>query len=413
MRAVFASISGPTRALRHLASLALLLLVPRLHAQIDPIDRELVHLGYNQPVEGRTPLSLYAFYLHNQTNFIREDWTLRAAVAPVWFDSLLGWRGLLGPHTDLGIIAAGGGFARNFNEIRRGEWQRGESFTGHGFTAGLAAYHLFNPDQRLPLHGLVALTTEGSYYTTDGDTDSNFELPRDNTSPVARVGLRLGGQEPDVRSPFALEVSAWYEGRWRPEHGAYGFSGDRSISEASHLFWGRILGRASTEDRRHDAEIGVTIGTGVGVDRFSAYRLGGMLPFASEFPLMIPGYYHQELSADSFVLLSGNYSIGLAPDSGWRLAVFGATSRMSFIDGHDYPGASHSGVGGGISWRSPRGTWIITSFYGVGLNAEREGSMGGQMVGILLQHDFLGAGGWQRFLGTPGASHGLLRLFGR
>lgn len=388
-------------------------LSPSARAQIDPVERELVHVGYTQPIEGRTPLALYAFYLHNQTNFLRDDWTLRAAIAPVWVDTQLGWRGLLGPHTDVGIITAGGGFARNYNEMRNGEWKRGESFTGHGFTAGLAAYHLFNPDDRLPLNGLVALTTEGSYYTTDSDTAPDFVLPRDNTSPVARVGLRLGGQEPDFRSPFALEVSAWYEARYRPEHGPYGYGGDRQLSEVSQLFWGRVLGRATTEDRRHDAEMAVTLGTGIGVDRLSAYRLGGMLPFASEFPLMIPGYYHQELSADTFVLLSGNYSFGIAPDSGWRLAVFGATSRMSFIDGLDYQGNSHSGVGGGVSWNSPKRNWVVTCFYGVGLNAERDESIGGQMVGILLQHDFLGAGGWQRFLGTPGLSHGLLRLFNR
>ncbi len=384
-----------------------------LRAQIDPVERELIHIGYNQPIAGRTPLSVYAFYLHNQTNFIRDDWTLRAAIAPVWLDTQLGWKGLLGPDTDLAIIAAGGGFARDYNELRLGEWKEGESFNGHGFTAGLAVYHLFNPSSRLPLNGLVALTTEGSYYTPTSDTDPDFTLPRDSTSPVARVGLRLGGEEPDFRSPFALEVSAWYEARWRPEFGAYGFGGDRQVEELPQLFWARILGRAATEDRRHDAEVSLTAGSGVHVDRMSAYRLGGMLPFSSEFPLMIPGYYYQELSSDAFILLSGNYSFGITPDSSWRLALFGATSSLSYVDGLDYPGTTHSGVGGGVSWHSPHQNWIATGFYGYGLDARRGDDTGGQMVGLLLQYDFLGSGGWQRFLATPRLSHGLLRLFGR
>jgi hypothetical protein len=379
---------------------------PAAQAQLDPVERSLLHVGYNQPAEGRTPLAVYAFYLHNRTNFLREDWTLRAAVAPVWIDSQLGWKGLLGPHTDLGILAAGGGFARNYNELRRGEWERGESFTGHGFTAGLATYHLFNPGDRLPLNGLVALTTEGSYFSRNSSTSDAFDLPRDHTSPVVRAGLRLGGQEPDFRSPFALELSAWYEARWRPQHGDYGLAVDRTLEEVSQLFWARLLAHASTEDLRHDAEFALTAGAG-------ANLLGGMLPYAAEFPLMIPGYYHQELSADAFVLLSGNYSFAVSPNSSWRLALFGATSSVSFLEGLEYTGSAHSGVGGGLSWRSRKGDWVVTSFYGYGFDAMRDQSTGGHMLGVVLQYDFLLEGGWERFLATPRLSHNLLRLFGR
>lgn len=384
-----------------------------VRAQVDPTERSLLHVGYNQPVEGHTPLALYAFYLHNRTNFVRDDWTLRAAVAPVWIDALLGWKELLGPHTDLGILAAGGGFARNYNELRRGEWHRGESFSGHGFTTGLAAYHLFNPGDRLPLNGLLALTTEGAYFSRDAATANGFDLPRDHTAPVARIGLRLGGQEPDFRAPFALEFSTWYEVRWRPQHGAYGFGGDRVLEELSQQYWARILARATTADRRHDAEFAFTAGAGAGLDRFSAFRLGGMLPFASEFPLMIPGYFHQELSADAFALLSGDYSFAVSPSSSWRLALFGATSTISFLEGLEYSGQAHSGVGGGVSWRSRKRDWVVTGFYGYGLDAMRDQSTGGHMVGVVLQYDFLLEGGWERFLATPRLSDSLLRLFGR
>lgn len=407
----------PAPSVRNLLGLALRLLLLALglcaRGQVDPTERSLLHLGYNQPVEGRTPLALYAFYLHNQTNFLREDWTLRAAVAPVWVDTLLGWKDLLGPHTDLGILAAGGGFARNYNELRRGEWERGESFTGHGFSTGLALYHCFNPDDRLPLNGLLALTTEGAYYERDDSTRRDFTLPRDQTAPVARVGLRLGGQEPDFRSPFALELSTWYEARWRPQHGLYGFAGDRRLEELSQLFWARLLARVTSPNLRHDAEFSLTGGAGSDLDRFSAYRLGGMLPFASEFPLMIPGYYHQELTADAFVLLSGNYSFALHPGSSWRLALFGATSSISFLEGLEYSGQAHSGVGGGVSWRSRRRDWVVTGFYGYGLDALRDQSTGGHMIGLVLQYDFLLEGGWERFLATPRLSDSLLRLFGR
>lgn len=402
-----------TRSTAAVGLVAVLFIARESRGQVDPVDRRLLHFGYNQPVEGRSPLSVYAFYLHNQTNFLRSDWTLRAAVAPVWVDTQLGLREALGELTDLGLIAAGGGFARSYSEIRMGEWEEGESFSGHGFTFGAAAYHLFNPGGRIPLNAVLALTAEGSYFTEDSDLDPNFELPPNHVAPVLRTGLRLGGQEPDLRSPFAFEVSAWYEGRLRSEHGDYGFDNDRRLEEIQHKFWARLLGRLTSPGNRHDIDVSVTAGTGLHLDRLSAYRLGGLLPFSSEFPLMIPGYYYQELGARNFVLLSGNYSVALAQDSAWRFAVFGATSGMTYVPGMDYPGRAHSGVGGGLTWRSPRRDWIISAFYGYGFDALRDESLGGHMVGIVLQYDFLLVGGWERFLAPSQLSQDVLRLFGR
>lgn len=407
---------NPTAGASHtwlLAALAALFLSTTTHAQVDPTERRLLHLGYNQPIEGKTPIALYAFYLHNQTNFLREDWTLRAAVAPVWVDAQLGWKNALGPNTDLGLLAAGGGFARTHNELRLGEWEQGETFTGHGYTTGAAAYHVFNPNDRVPLFGIVAGTLEGSFYVRDDETDARFELPKDHTDPVLRAGLRWGGQEPDFRSPFALEVSAWYENRWRLQSGPYGFDGDRELEDSVQLYWGRVLGRYTTSDQRHDLEFALTSGGSIDVDRLSAYRLGGMLPFASEFPLMIPGYYHDELSARNFLLLSGNYSIGISHDNSWRFALFGAAASLDYLEGLEYPSRSHSGVGGGIGWRSPRRDWVITGFYGYGFDALRDESLGGHMVGIVLQYDFLLEGGWEGYLSSPRISQGLLRLFSR
>jgi hypothetical protein len=394
------------------STLSLLASLP-IVAQIDPYPRRLIHVGYNQPLEGRSPLSLYAFYLHNQTNFYRPDWTLRAAVAPVWVDAELGWRQAFGSRTDLGLIAAGGGLARSYQEFQQGEWERHESFYGHGFTVGAAAYHLFNPTQSLPIHGILALTLEGSYFSDTSETAEGFTLPPNHPSPVTRAGLRIGGKEPDLGTPFALEFSTWYEGRHRLDHGPYGWSGDRELEPTSHLFWTRLLARLTTPDQRHDLEFALTAGTSLDADRLSAYRLGGMLPFSSEFPLMIPGYHHQELSSRQFALLSGNYTIAFTPDSPWRFALYGATARISFEDGLEYPNSAHSGVGGGLTWRSPRHDWIITAFYGYGFNALRHDQEGGQMAGLVLQYDFRQEGGWERFLAVPQQSHGLLRLFGR
>ena len=50
-------------------------------AQIDPVERDLIQFGYNQAFEGHQPLAAYAFYYHNQPDFLRTNLTLRLAVA--------------------------------------------------------------------------------------------------------------------------------------------------------------------------------------------------------------------------------------------------------------------------------------------------------------------------------------------
>ena len=53
-----------------------------VRAQIDPEKRQLVHLGYNLPLQGKGPLAVYGFYYRNQPNFLsNSNLTLRLAVA--------------------------------------------------------------------------------------------------------------------------------------------------------------------------------------------------------------------------------------------------------------------------------------------------------------------------------------------
>ena len=121
-------------------------------AQIDPIQRDLIQFGYNQALEGHTPFAGYAFYYHNQPDFLRTNLTLRLAVAPVYVDSELGFVHGLGPNTDFAIGLAGGGFADGYNEIRGGTYHPSESFDGNGGEISASVYHLFNPGDEIPLN---------------------------------------------------------------------------------------------------------------------------------------------------------------------------------------------------------------------------------------------------------------------
>jgi len=365
------------------------------HAQIDPVKRELIQLGYNQPLEGHAPLSAYAFYYYNQPSFMRTNLTLRLAVAPVYVDSELGFKGLLGPNTDFAVGVAGGGFADSYYEVRQGKYLPEESFTGHGATVSSSIYHLFNPDQRIPLNGIARGSVHYATYLRDDDTASTFVLPKDMTSFNVLTGLRLGGKEPLLSPDVALELSAWYEGQFRLNSGGYGFNDDRHVESVSHLFWGRALFIYTLPELKHNFSISTTAGGSADSDRFSAYRLGGFLPLASEFPLMIPGYYYQELSASRFALVNGNYAIPFDKKKRWALNLTGTTALVDFIHGLDQPGHWNSGVGGGIGYHSTSDAWQIYLDYGYGFDAIRTHGRGAQSIGLLLQFNLeRGKGGY-------------------
>ena len=196
--------------------LSLFIAVPAI-AQVDPASRDLVQFGYNQAFEGRAPLAAYAYFYHNQPDFLRTNLTLRLAVAPTYLDSELGFVGALGPQTDLGIGLAGGGFGDDYNEIRGGKFLPGESFEGDGGEISASIYHLFNPGEEIPLNLVLRGTAHYTFFNRNDDTAPNFQLPNDHGDFSVRTGLRWGGVEPTLFPPLAMELSVWYEGHLRSD----------------------------------------------------------------------------------------------------------------------------------------------------------------------------------------------------
>jgi hypothetical protein len=391
--------------------LALALAAPgTARAQIDPVRRELVQLGYNQALQGHAPFSGYAFYYLNQPEFVRSNLTLRLAVAPVYLDSELGIREALGPHTDLGLGLAGGGFADSYNEIRGGKFRSSESFLGHGGEASVSLYHLFNPARRIPLHAVLRAAAHYSFFDRDSDTAPGFALPDDHAVFQLRTGLRWGGSEPVIFPALAMELSVWHEWQARSEAGRYGFGGDRSLERSTHLFWGRALLAYTWPESGHHFSLSVTAGVSTEADRFNAYRLGAILPLMSEFALTLPGYYYQEISAERFALVSATYFLPLDHRHRWSLAAMGSTAVVDYLPGLDQSGRWHSGVGGGVFYRSR--PWQVIVGYGYGVDAIRPSGRGAHSVGVLVQIDLDKT--LEALLGPPSPfrSRGLFRLFG-
>jgi hypothetical protein len=355
--------------------------------QVDPELRELLQAGATQSTRGAAPIAAYGYYYVNEPNFLHTNVTLRLALAPVYLDSEVGLVGLLGPHTDLGIGLAGGGFADNYYEFQKGKYLPEESFMGDSAEGSLSVYHLFDPGKLIPLSGVARIKEHYSvYHRTDKD-EPGFVLPPDHSSFDWRVGLRLGGREPLLRPELAMEVSVWYEGQFRSHSGSYGVDGDRDLAQTSGLFWMRSLLIYTMPESKQSFDVNFTAGTTGDADRFSAYRLGGTMPLASEFPLSIPGYFYQELSARNFISFNGEYTVPLTADKTWRISPLGGLAVVDYLPGTAQPGAFNSGAGVALGYRARSGHWQIMGTYGYGFEALRDNGRGAQAVGLFLEID--------------------------
>ena len=117
-------------------------------AQIDPVRRDLIQLGYNRRSKATRRSPVTPFIITTSRIFCARISRCGWRVAPVYLDSELGFVNGLGPNTDFAIGLAGGGFADSYNEIRGGTYYPGESFDGHGAEISASIYHLFNPGDR-------------------------------------------------------------------------------------------------------------------------------------------------------------------------------------------------------------------------------------------------------------------------
>jgi hypothetical protein len=386
-------------------------------SQIDPVRRDLIQVGFNVAMQGHPPQSGYAYYYRNQPDFFRTNLTLRLAIAPTYLDSELGISHALGPNTDVGFGAAGGGFADSYAEISQGTFRPKQSFAGYGGELSASAYHLFNPGHQIPLNGVLRGIVHYSTFDRNSDTSPDFLVPDDLITYKVRSGLRWGGREPTLFPSLAMELSIWYQGEFRSDDQAYGYQSpvpgaprDRSIEAHSHLFWFEGYLAYLMPETKQSFAVNLTAGTSVDADRFSAYRLGALLPLVSEFPLSLPGYYYQEISARQFVLLSANYLFPLDNKQHWNIDLNAATAFVDYLPGLEQPGHWHSGVGAGVLFKSS--SWKVMLAYGYGVDAIRSEGRGAHSIGLLMQLDLSAAKESLFNPAQPGLWRGLQQVFG-
>jgi len=357
--------------------------------QVDPYHRNLLQLGYDHPLRDQGPRGVYGYYYYNNPKIIGTNIALRLAIAPAYLDGEFGFRQLFSPTTDLGVGFYGGAYGENYYEVRQGNYRRKESFDGHGGGAALSVYQLLNPGMLIPLNVVARGGMKYSVYARNSATSDDFELPDGRPTGFVRGGLRLAGKEPILYPDLGLEVSAWAERQWRLNDGTYGFDDDRGVNSKSDLYWAYAGLAYSWTNVGHKVSFATTIGDSETVDRFSAWRLGGVLPLIAEFPLILPGYYYQELTARRFLHLHASYVFPLGAGNRFQFRLEGAGALMGYLEGFEQSDPWQSGVGGGLTFTPKGRNYRVVLRYGYGFGAIRSnGDEGGHSVGILFQYDF-------------------------
>ncbi len=381
-------ISNRTRRFFPLVSLIVVLGGFNCCAQIDPEHRNLLELGYDQPITGKGPQGVYAYYYYNNPDLYNTNVDLRLAIAPAYVDGELGFKQLLSPTTDVGLGFYGGMFGANYYEVRQGRYFENESFYGSGGGAALSVYQLLNPGMLIPVNVVARAGMRELTYMDTSETADNFALPANQTVGYTREGIRIAGKEPVLYPDLGLELSVWFERQWRLDSQQYGFDNDRSISPNVNLYWLYAGLNYAWTNSGQKISFAFTAGGSTDADQLGAYRLGGVLPLVAEFPLILPGYYYEELTATGFEHFYGAYDVPLIPDHRLEFRLEAATAHVDYLNGYQQTSDWQTGVGGGLTFAPKNKSFEIVLRYGYGFNAIRNGKEGGQSIGILFQYNF-------------------------
>jgi hypothetical protein len=352
---------------------------------MDDQSRTRIEVGAEGPLRGNGPLTGYAYGFLTRPHLFDKDFYLRAVVAPTYAAAELirdHWI-----HTDnaVGVGLGGGLFAASQAEFQNGRFVPRESFSGDLVEATLA-YYLRGPKIAgiLPLEAQIRLRPTYVLYDRSSDTSRHFRVPEDSAIYLGRAGIRLGGVPADLFPAGAAEVSLWQGVSYRQHAGTYGLPDQPQ--ETEHLTlqtWTRV-GLTYPLWGGH-ASAFVNAGIAEDTDSLSTFRLGGGLRMRAEFPLLLHGYYVDEVFARRFVLANLSYRFPIWPGQDRvQLEVLGDYARVHFLAGHRLPRSNLAGVGVNLSWAVTKDVTLVVG-YGYGINAPRDHGYGGQELGVLLE----------------------------
>jgi hypothetical protein len=378
----------PRRLVPSLVAGAVLGTAAAAGAQIDPEPRKYLQLGIATPLRGEGALAGYGFFLWNAPHFVEDDLYFRLVVAPTFLlTDLVRDRWPADGHA-LGVSVGGGAFPYNFEEYRRGRHEEGESFWGHGGDVSLSYYRRVKAFDALPIEGELRVRPRYVLYRRGEDTDARFELPEDTPVYSARAGLRVGGVPPELLPDLALELSVWYEAGYRQFADDYGLPERRqALEHVTQRAWTRAGGTFDV-GAGHAVSAFLTAGAAEDGDALSTFRLGSGLPFRSELPLLLHGYYADEIFARRFWLVNLAYRLPVWPGSDRvKLQLAFDYARVDYLPGRELPRHGLRGLGADLSIRLARAATLVLG-YGYGPDAQRNGGFGGHEGRTMLELKF-------------------------
>ena len=117
-------------------------------------------------------------------------------------------------------------------------------------------------------------------------------------------------------------------------------------------------------------------------------RLGGGLRMRAEFPLLLHGYYVDEVFARRFVLANLSYRFPIWPGQDRvHLELVGDYARVGYIRNHHLPRSGLAGVGATLSFALIKGLTLAVG-YGYGVDAPRNRGFGGHEITTLLEYKY-------------------------
>jgi len=357
-------------------------------AQIDDTKRTLLEAGYESGLGNPGPAAPYAFLYLNRPGAAGPGSAWRLALAPVFLDTELGLPGALGGRTDVGLGFSGGGYAFGHAQVDRGDEKIGEAFIGHGLSPSVSLYPRLGDIGPVPVSGVFRLAAVYTDFQRDDGTDAAYEPPPDEWTGVARAGVRAGGVEPGMDRGRAAELSLWAETRVRDRPASYGYGDDRYVRRNVNLLWARV--QLSLPAGAARVSGGLNAGSGGQIGRLTAYRLGGMLTQTSEFPLILPGYFAQEISARRFVHAWAQTALPIGHSKRFTIELTAAAASLSPVRGTDPGGVRHAGFASGLGFAPPDGALRAALTYGFAPTALRGKRRGAHSAALVVEIDFAG-----------------------
>ena len=241
-------------------------------------------------------------------------------------------------NSAVGVGISGGFFAESQTEFQNGRYEKDASFNGDS-AGGTLAYYLrgLKIGGLLPAEGQIRANPKYVWYDRTGDTSRRFRLPENTAIYDMRAGIRLGGVPPELFPNAALELSVWHTISYRDNAGRYGFR--EQPEESEHLTqrtWTRLGGIFTFWGTQASAFLNA--GIAEDTDALSAFRMGGGLRLRAEFPLLLHGYYVDEIFARRFWLVNLAYRFPIWPGQDRvHLQLLADYARVDYVRGHSLP----------------------------------------------------------------------------